>query len=65
MEPRFRNYSSDSVGSDRVFIEDSYYQGMLKAMDHRKGRVYHHVQCWLIVACLKYIIYYYIFKKKC
>lgn len=39
MEQRFRNYSSDSVGSDGVFIEDSYYQGMLKAMDHRKGRV--------------------------
>lgn len=43
MEQRFRNYSSDSVGSDRVFIEDSYYQGMLKVMDHRKGRVYHHI----------------------
>lgn len=38
MEQRFRNYSSDSVGSDGVFIEDSY-QGVLKAMDHRKGRV--------------------------
>ncbi|XP_070777554.1 plectin a isoform X2 [Enoplosus armatus] len=36
MKPRFRNYSSDSMGSDGVFIEDSYYQGMLKAMDHRK-----------------------------
>ncbi|GAA6233264.1 plectin-like [Lates japonicus] len=36
MGQRFRNYSSDSVGSDGVFIEDSYYQGMLKAMDHRK-----------------------------
>lgn len=35
---RFRN-SSESVGSDGVFIEDSYYQGMLKAMDCRKGRV--------------------------
>lgn len=42
MEQRFRNYSSDSVGSDRVFVEDSYYQGMLKAMDYRKGRVWHH-----------------------
>lgn len=39
MEQRFRNYSSDSVGSDGVFIEESYYQGMLKAMDCRKGRV--------------------------
>lgn len=37
MEQRFRNYSSDSVGSDGVFIEDSYYQGMLRAMDYRKG----------------------------
>uniref|UniRef100_UPI0037E7B76F plectin a isoform X4 n=1 Tax=Semicossyphus pulcher TaxID=241346 RepID=UPI0037E7B76F len=36
MEQRFRNYSSDSVGSDGVFIEDSYYKGMLRAMDHRK-----------------------------
>ncbi|XP_044190795.1 plectin a isoform X9 [Thunnus albacares] len=36
MEQRFRNYSSDSVSSDGVFVEDSYYQGMLKAMDHRK-----------------------------
>lgn len=41
MERKFRNYSSDSVGSDGVFIEDSYYQGMLKAMDHRKGSVCH------------------------
>jgi len=40
MEQRVRNYSSDSVGSDGVFIEESYYQGMLKSMDHRKGRVY-------------------------
>lgn len=37
MEQRVRNYSSDSVGSDRVFIED--YPGMLRATDHRKGRV--------------------------
>ncbi|XP_056255783.1 plectin a isoform X6 [Seriola aureovittata] len=36
MQQRFRNYSSDSVGSDGVFTEDSYYQGMLRAMDHRK-----------------------------
>lgn len=39
MGQRFRNYSSDSVSSDGVFFEESYYQGMLKAMDHRKGRV--------------------------
>ncbi|XP_039978369.1 plectin a isoform X3 [Xiphias gladius] len=36
MEQRFRKYSSDSVGSDGVYIEESYYQGMLKAMDYRK-----------------------------
>lgn len=41
MERRFRNSSSDSVGSDGVFIEESPYQGMLKAMDHRKGRACH------------------------
>lgn len=39
MEPRFRNYSSDSVGSDRVFLEESNYQGMLRVMDYSKGRV--------------------------
>ncbi|TKS89149.1 Plectin [Collichthys lucidus] len=33
MEHRLRTYSSDSDG---VFIEDSCYQGMLRAMDHRK-----------------------------
>ncbi|MEQ2235900.1 hypothetical protein ILYODFUR_006899, partial [Ilyodon furcidens] len=36
MEPRFRNYSSDSMSSDGVFIEERFYQGMLRAMDHRK-----------------------------
>ena len=41
MEQRFRNYSSDSVGSDMVFIEDTHYQGMLKA--YKKGRVCHHL----------------------
>ncbi|MEQ2178212.1 hypothetical protein GOODEAATRI_011604, partial [Goodea atripinnis] len=39
MEPRFRNYSSDSMSSDGVFIEELFYQGMLRSMDHRKGRV--------------------------
>lgn len=39
MEPRFRNYSSDSVGSDRVFLDDANYQGMRRVMDYRKGRV--------------------------
>ncbi|KAI4904607.1 hypothetical protein NFI96_017295, partial [Prochilodus magdalenae] len=32
----FRTYSTDSVGSDGVFTEDSYYQGILKATDGRK-----------------------------
>ncbi|KAL0962606.1 hypothetical protein UPYG_G00342470 [Umbra pygmaea] len=36
MQPGYRTYSSDSVGSDGVFTEDRYYQGMLKAMDGRK-----------------------------
>ncbi|XP_026155350.1 plectin a isoform X10 [Mastacembelus armatus] len=36
MERGFRNYSSDSVGSDGVFFEECHYQGMLKAMDSRK-----------------------------
>ncbi|CAN9503672.1 unnamed protein product [Ophioblennius macclurei] len=36
MERRVRTYSSDSMGSDGVFLEDSYYQGILKAMDSRK-----------------------------
>ena len=40
MHHSFRNYSSDSVSSDGVFIEDSYYQGRLKATDYRKGRVF-------------------------
>lgn len=66
MEQRFRNYSSDSVGSDRVFIEESYYQGMLKAMDHRKGRVYRHIYYSFgsfVDSSLKFIIYYYILKR--
>ncbi|KAM3858252.1 plectin a [Diretmus argenteus] len=37
MQKSFRTYSSsDSVSSDGVFIEDSYYQGMLKATECRK-----------------------------
>ncbi|TRY88245.1 hypothetical protein DNTS_022632, partial [Danionella cerebrum] len=32
----FRTYSTDSVGSDVVFTEESPYQGMLRAMDERK-----------------------------
>lgn len=36
---RFRNYSSDSVGSDRVFIEDSRYHGVIGIVEYRKGRV--------------------------
>ncbi|CAB1345703.1 unnamed protein product [Coregonus sp. 'balchen'] len=34
MEPVYRTYSNDSVGSD--FTEGYYYQGMLKATDGRK-----------------------------
>ncbi|XP_068615270.1 plectin-like [Brachionichthys hirsutus] len=36
LEQRFRTHSSGSVGSDRVFMEDSSYQGLLRAMDCRK-----------------------------
>jgi hypothetical protein len=39
MQPVYRTYSSDSVGSDRVFTDGYYYQGMLKATDGRKGRI--------------------------
>jgi len=33
----YRTYSTDSVGSDVVFSDESPYQGMLRAMDERKG----------------------------
>lgn len=33
----YRTYSTDSVGSDVVFTEENHYQGMLRAMDERKG----------------------------
>lgn len=32
-----RNYSTDSMGRSRVPSDDGFYQGMLKAMDGRKG----------------------------
>lgn len=32
-----RNISSDSIGRSRVPSDDGFYQGMLKAMDGRKG----------------------------
>ncbi|KAM6959380.1 LOW QUALITY PROTEIN: plectin a [Aplochiton taeniatus] len=32
----YRTFSSDSVGSDRVFTEEGFYQGMLKSTDGRK-----------------------------
>lgn len=32
-----RNYSTDSPGRSRVPSDDGFYQGMLKAMDGRKG----------------------------
>lgn len=36
-QQRYRNFSSDSMGRERVPSDDGYYQGMLKAMDGRKG----------------------------
>lgn len=33
----YRTYSTDSVGSDIVFTDEGHYQGMLRAMDERKG----------------------------
>lgn len=34
---RYRNFSSDSMGRERIHSEEGYYQGMLKATDGRKG----------------------------
>lgn len=34
---RYRNFSSDSVGRERMASEEVHYQGMLKATDGRKG----------------------------
>lgn len=36
-QQRYRNFSSDSMGRERPPSDDGYYQGMLKAMDGRKG----------------------------
>lgn len=36
-QQRYRNFSSDSMGRERVPSDEGYYQGMLKAMDGRKG----------------------------
>lgn len=36
-QQRYRNCSSDSMGRERAPSDDGYYQGMLKAMDGRKG----------------------------
>lgn len=36
-QQRYRNFSSDSMGRERTPSDDGYYQGMLKAMDGRKG----------------------------
>lgn len=36
-QQRYRNFSSDSVGRERVPSDEGYYQGMLKATDGRKG----------------------------
>ncbi|KAM9852487.1 plectin-like [Aulostomus maculatus] len=35
-QQRYRNFSSDSMGRDRMPSDEGYYQGMLKAMDGRK-----------------------------
>lgn len=39
-QQRNRNFSSDSMGKERVPSDDGYYQGMLKATDGRKGNQY-------------------------
>lgn len=36
-----RAYSTDSMGSDTVFTEESYYQGMLKSTEGKKGSTEH------------------------
>lgn len=36
-QQRYRNFSSNSMGRERTPSDDGYYQGMLKAMDGRKG----------------------------
>lgn len=38
-QQRNRNFSSDSMGRARVPSDESYYQGMLKAVDGRKGTI--------------------------
>ncbi|MED6232062.1 hypothetical protein ATANTOWER_019856, partial [Ataeniobius toweri] len=35
-QQKYRNFSTDSLGRDRVPSDDGYYQGMLKATDGRK-----------------------------
>lgn len=37
LQQYIRTYSTDTVGSDAVFAEDGYYQGMLKSTEGRKG----------------------------
>lgn len=37
-QQRYRNFSIDSMGRERLPSDDGYYQGMLKATDGRKGR---------------------------
>lgn len=36
-QQRYRNFSTDSNGRERIPSEEVYYQGMLKATDGRKG----------------------------
>ncbi|MEQ2221782.1 hypothetical protein ILYODFUR_019153 [Ilyodon furcidens] len=35
-QQKYRNFSTDSLGRDRMPSDDGYYQGMLKATDGRK-----------------------------
>lgn len=55
-----RSYSTDSVGSDLVFTEENHYQGMLRAMDERKGTA--ELLCFLassysLFYCIKPVVY--------
>lgn len=36
-QQRYRNFSIDSLGRERLPSDETYYQGMLKATDGRKG----------------------------
>lgn len=40
LQQYFRTNSTDSLGSDAVFTDDSYFQGRLKSTEGRKGSVF-------------------------